>query len=144
MTAVLDDTVEGINNPWSSDFVPEHLRGDRTPEVVELPTINTPVPLKGNGLSAIRDWVVAVERHFGAGQRATVQYASFLGYFVNLYTFRVERSDRALARELGAHRDRFNGCASRLAEAGFLVKIPKKPGEKGVGYVLSMPSEIAL
>ncbi|MET9213632.1 MULTISPECIES: hypothetical protein [unclassified Nocardia] len=113
-------------------------------DLYEPPAIVVPVPVTGNGMAATRAWVAAVEQHFGGQGLATCHYAALLGYWANLRTFRVEVSDRQLAREVGAHRDRLTGHAQRLVDAGFLAKIPKRAREKGTSYVLSTPERIEL
>ncbi|MFI1240481.1 hypothetical protein [Nocardia salmonicida] len=110
----------------------------------EPPVIVVPVPISGNGMAAIRQWVVAVERHFGGQGLATCHYATLIGYWANLKTFRVESSDRQLANEIDAHRDRLAGHMQRLVDAGFVMKKPKKQREKGTLYVLSTPEQVQL
>jgi len=113
-------------------------------DVLGLPTVVAAKPITGNGLPAIRDWVTAVERHFGGQNLATCHYAALLGYRANLKTFRVESSDRAIAKATGMHRDRLAGHNRRLVDAGFLLKKPRRRGERGTQYVLSIREEVQL
>ncbi|ALE72581.1 hypothetical protein AD006_12345 [Pseudonocardia sp. EC080610-09] len=106
-------------------------------ELLEPPSFIVGKPITGNGMAAIRDWIMSVEQHFGGQNMATCHYAALLGYYAHLKTFRVEVSDRALAQNTGGHRSRYNGHAQRLVDAGLLVKVPKKSREKGSPYVLA-------
>lgn len=97
--------------------------------------------ITGNGMAGIRDWVLAVQCHYGGDRLALCNYASVLGYHANLKTFRVEISDRALAKAMGRHRSRIQGHGKRLVKDGFITKVPKKRGEKGTDLVLALPAE---
>jgi hypothetical protein len=118
-------------------FALQEPEPDPFDELFDPPERITGKPITGNGMSAIRDWVISVERHFGGQGMATCHYAGLLGYHAHLKTFRVEISDRKLADKIGAHRSRVQGHAQRLVDAGLLVKVPKRPREKGTQYVLS-------
>lgn len=115
----------------------EITSGEEFGELFDPPELITGRRITGNGMAAIRDWVISVERHFGGQSMATCHYAALLGYYANLKTFRVEVSDRALAVEMGCHRSRVQGHGQRLIDAGLLVKVPKKVREHGSPYVLS-------
>jgi hypothetical protein len=99
-------------------------------------------PITGNGMAAIREWVYSVEREFGGQSLATCHYAALVGYSANLKTFRVEASDREVARQAGLHRSRLKGHAQRLVAAGYLMEVPKKYRETGTRYVLSEPVDL--
>ena len=104
----------------------------------DLPEIVVPKPITGNGIVAIRGWVCAVSQAYDPRRdRALVQYASWIGYYANLKTFRVEITDRDLAEQLGTARTRLSGHHRRLQDDGFLMRTPRKRGETGTPYVLS-------
>jgi hypothetical protein len=108
------------------------------------PELVVGMPITGNGMAAIREWIIKVEQHFGGQGLATCHYAALMGYWANLKTFRLEISDRKLSEVVGAHRDRLTGHAQRLVDAGFLVKRPKRARERGTLYVLSWPQKVTL
>lgn len=113
-------------------------------DLYDPPELVVGKPITGNGMAAIREWVIKVERHFGGQGMATCHYAALLGYWAHLKTFRVEISDRKLAEVTGAHRDRLTGHAQRLVDAGLLVKQPKRARERGTQYVLAEPQTVVL
>ncbi|RJO74899.1 hypothetical protein D5S18_15905 [Nocardia panacis] len=108
------------------------------------PALTFSSPITGNGMAAIRAWVAEIEKHFGGQGLATCHYASLIGYWANLKTFRVEITDRKLVEATESHHGRWTGHAQRLVDAGFLVKLPRKSRERGTAYVLATPRQVPL
>ncbi|AIJ20882.1 hypothetical protein [Amycolatopsis methanolica] len=143
MTIPADFSAE-MEQAYSASARTPTASSDPFDALYEPPEVIAPLPLTGNGVAAIRDWLVRVERHFGGQGMATCHYAALLGYWANLRTFRVEISDRKLSEAIGAHRDRLTGHAQRLVDAGFLARRPKRARERGTQYVLSVPEAVKL
>jgi len=96
-------------------------------------------PITGNGMYAIRDWVCAVEAHFGGQNMATCYYAALIGYHAHLRNFTVEVTDRELARVTGMHRSRLSGHAQRLVDSGFLFVEREAKRGRAARYRLGVP-----